>query len=120
MVSCCECGFDRANRWHWQMHEWMERQRCPFRFGCRNDACSALHTLAEQQHKRAIEAIDFKTRVSLLDAPHLDLDFCYLDASMAAVYLHNRLVGSNGKTPYEFVKKSQPMITHLMPFGVQG
>jgi hypothetical protein len=53
MVSCCECGFDRASRWHWRMHEWAEQQRCPFRFGCRNDACSALHTLAEQQHKQA-------------------------------------------------------------------
>ena len=53
MVSCCECGFERASRWHWRMHEWVEQQRCPFRFGCRNDACSALHTLAEQQHKQA-------------------------------------------------------------------
>jgi len=40
------------------------------------------HNAAE----RAIEAIDFKARVSLLDAPHLDFDFYYLDASVAAVH----------------------------------
>ena len=51
MVACCECGFDGASKWHWQMHQWVERHRCPFRFGCRNTACSSLHTLAEQAHK---------------------------------------------------------------------
>ena len=51
MVVCCECGFEGASHWHWQMHEWVETQRCTFRFGCRNDACTALHTLAEQAHK---------------------------------------------------------------------
>jgi len=34
------------------MHEWVERQRCAFRFSCRNAACLALHTIAEQEHKR--------------------------------------------------------------------
>ena len=51
MVACCECGFDGASKWHWQMHEWVEQHRCAFRFGCRNIACSSLHTLAEQAHK---------------------------------------------------------------------
>jgi hypothetical protein len=51
MVACCECGFDGASKWHWQMHQWVEQHRCTFRFGCRNIACSSLHTLAEQAHK---------------------------------------------------------------------
>ena len=51
MVACCECGFDGASKWHLQMHEWVEQHRCVFRFGCRNIACSSLHTLAEQAHK---------------------------------------------------------------------
>jgi hypothetical protein len=51
MVACCECGFDGASKWHWQMHQWVEQHRCAFRFGCRNIACSSLHTLAEQAHK---------------------------------------------------------------------
>ena len=51
MVACCECGFDGASKWHWQMHQWVEQHRCAFRFGCRNIACSSLHTLAEQTHK---------------------------------------------------------------------
>jgi hypothetical protein len=51
MVTCCECQFEGASSWHFRMHEWVERQRCAFRFGCRNAACLALHTIAEQEHK---------------------------------------------------------------------
>ena len=52
MVTCCECQFEGASSWHWRMHEWVERQRCAFRFGCRNAACLDLHTIAEQEHNR--------------------------------------------------------------------
>jgi hypothetical protein len=34
------------------MHDFVEKQRCVYRFGCRNVACAAWHTLAEQEHKR--------------------------------------------------------------------
>ena len=34
------------------MHDWVEKHRCVFRFGCRNVACVALHTLDEQEHKQ--------------------------------------------------------------------
>ena len=34
------------------MHDFVEKQRCVYRFGCRNVACTAWHTLAEQEHKR--------------------------------------------------------------------
>ena len=35
------------------MHDWVEKNRCVFRFGCRNVACLELHTLDEQEHKQA-------------------------------------------------------------------
>ena len=69
---------------------------------------------------RGIESIDFKARVLLIDAPHLDFNTHYLDVSLAVTYLHNRVVGSQGKKPFEIVKGSQPMISHVMPFGCSG
>ena len=35
------------------MHDWVEKHRCVFRFGCKNASCVALHTLDEQEHKQA-------------------------------------------------------------------
>ena len=78
--------------------------------------CTPQHNRAE----RAIEAIDYKARVSLVDAPHMDFNEHYYDASSCATYLHNRVVGSRGKTPYEIVKGQQPMLSHIVPFGCKG
>ena len=78
------------------------------------------YTPQHNKAERSIKSIDFKARVSLIDAPHLDFNTHYLDASFAAAYLHNRVVGSKGKTPFEMVKGSQPMISHVMPFGCSG
>ena len=59
MVTCCECGCEDASRWHWQMHDFVEQQRCVFRFasGFRNIACAAwhMHTLKEQEHMKTME-----------------------------------------------------------------
>ena len=51
-MVCCECKFEGASRWHWAMHDWVEQRRCVYRFACRNLECLALHTIAEQEHKR--------------------------------------------------------------------
>ena len=75
------------------------------------------YTLQHNRAERAIEAIDYKARVSLIDAPHLDFNEHHYDASASAAYLHNRPVGSRGKTPYEVIKHQQPMISHIVPFG---
>jgi hypothetical protein len=37
------------------MHDFVEKQRCVFRFGCRNVACVAWHTLKEQEHMRTMQ-----------------------------------------------------------------
>jgi hypothetical protein len=65
---------------------------------------TSTYTPQHNRAERAIEAIDYKARVALIDAPHPDFNSHYYDASASAVYLHNRLVGSRGKTPYEHVK----------------
>ena len=78
------------------------------------------HTPQHNKVERGIGSIDFKARVSSFTAPHLDFNTHYLDASLVATYLHNRVVGSKGKTPFEMVKGSQPMTPHGMPFGCSG
>ena len=78
------------------------------------------YTPQHNRAERAIEAIDYKARVSLVDAPHMDFNSHYFDASSSAVYLHNRIVGSRGKTPYEHVKRQQPMLSHIVPIGCKG
>ena len=78
------------------------------------------YTPQHNKAERAIEAIDFKARVSLVDAPHMDFNTHYFHASSSAVYLHNRMVGTRGKTPFELMFDLQPMISQIMPFGCRG
>lgn len=78
------------------------------------------YTPARNMAERAIQAIDVKARTMLIDAPHVDFEPHYFDASLCATYLNNRTVGTRGKTPFEFVKGAQPMIKHLVPFGCFG
>jgi hypothetical protein len=56
-MMCCECKFEGASKWHLAMHDWVEKNRCVFRFGCRNVACLELHTLDEQEHKQATQKL---------------------------------------------------------------
>lgn len=78
------------------------------------------YSQARNKAERAIEAIDFKARTMLIDAPHIDFEPHYFDATQCATYTHNRVVGSRGKTPYELVKNEQPMIKQMIPFGCIG
>ena len=78
------------------------------------------HTQAHNKAERAIQAIDSMARTLLIDAPHVDFESHYFDATMCAAYIHNRSVGVRGKTPYELVKGEQPYIKHLVPFGCIG
>lgn len=93
------------------------------------EACNAIgirhdftppYTPQHNRAERAILRIDTMARVSLVDAPHVDYGPHYYEASKCASYVHNRVVGTRGKTPYELVKHQQPMIKHLIPFGCKG
>ena len=78
------------------------------------------YTPQHNKAERGIESIDFKVRVLLIDAPHLDFNTHYLDTSLSATYLHNRIVDPQGKAPFEMVEGSQPMMSHVMLFGCSG
>jgi hypothetical protein len=78
------------------------------------------YTPQHNKAERAILRIDSMARTALVDAPHMDFGPYYFDCSESCTYVHNRIVGSRGKTPYELVKKQQPPIKHLVPFGCLG
>ena len=78
------------------------------------------YTPQHNKAERTILSIDSMARTMLIDAPHLDFNDYYLEASKHAVYVHNRTVGTRGKTPYELLKGQQPLVKHLRPFGCQG
>lgn len=80
----------------------------------------APYTPEHNKAERAIQAIDSRARALLIDAPWLDFYEFYYLASEHSAYLHNRTVGTRGKTPYELVKGQQPPIDHLIPFGCRG
>ena len=78
------------------------------------------YTPQRNRAERAIQTVDMMARTMLIDAPHLEFSRYYYDASLAAAYTHNRVVGSRGKTPYELLKLEQPFIKHMIPFGCKG